>query len=861
MKFLLLFTLFFTTFSFAQGNLGGISLYSSSRGKYSVETYSKGKKKKDFQYIDSLGGKSEKAYASVPYNKPFFLFFKVDTSFISKDSLTFLSQNSGAVFSYFRKGEKITLEYGAISVDEIVLVYHKKQLLYTAQLSPITRKIEKITIVPLAQYSFDSDSLQKGLNMLMQATGKNYTINLQKPFTLKNFPETRLFKSPSEAKERFTAEMRYVRDAYLKSYPQFKGQHLVFIIPGFINEEINGFAVHEKTVYFIQNGNSIEITKHLFNELLGSRESGIDIDETGYFIPHEYWRSINKEEIVYSYFDEYEDIPAATGIVAYYFWKEDALGNIILPEKGTRSALSIIKRPYKRNTFSYHLQLNHFWMWTIFQIKSYPFNLLHLLGIILITWAGIFGGRKLRRWIKAKWRFPRIFRFTALPIIFAAIITLNVLMYFLVSLAYSLYEVNAGTIEELSGMPIQAAEMKLQSNVHPRKIEEAALSSEILVEANSEIELRQRAAVLYFEATVGADKNIEKLRCTDASNELKTSHLTKAIKAKNHYFVINYRDDNGNQLKQEVYNFLGINITASLKAKDPARRILVFVNGYRPTSLGSSFEQHVFDIKKNGLEFPDSYNRLYNFDRYQYWQPWNNIDQRFVNVFSPTETYYADGHFSVSTSNYRSIINFSSASNSFPKRCKKGKPHHCFYSSTVKSKIFGSNRKKSLKIINYRSNRSGFRKRYENGKVAGRNLLSVLNELPNSSKNDTLYVVAHSMGYAYSLGMIEVLREKINFGTFVIIAPENASAGKVNIKEWNEIWQYGSNLDGKYPDPPCLQDGVAPQHAAKGLPYDKRIFIPKHLYTSKGFFDSHFIGYYTWIFDIKKGLKGYIKRH
>ncbi len=861
MKFFLLFTVLFTSFSFAQGNLSGIALYSSSRGKYAVETYSKGKKKKDFQYIDSLGEKSEKAYASVSYNKPFQAYFRIDTTFTGKDSLTFLSRNSKKVYPYIRAGDKITLLHTGISTDELLLVYYKKQFLYAAQLSPISLKTETITIVPLLNGAFQLDSVERGLNLLMQATGKSYNINLQKPFLLKNFPETRLFKSPSEAKERFTAEMRYVRDAYLKKHPQFRGRHLVFIVPGFTNKEINSYAVHEKTVYFLQNGNSIDIVKHLFNELLGSRESGINLDKTGYFIPHEYWRNINKEDIVYSYFDEYEDIPAATGIVAYYFWKEDALGNIILPEKGTRSALTIIKRPYKRNTFSYHLQLNHFWMWTIFEIKSYPFNLLHLLGIILITWAGIYGGRKLRKWIKAKWRFPRLFRFTTLPIIFAAIVTLNILVYLLVSLAYSLYEVNSGNIEELSGMSIKAAEIKLRSNIHPRKIEEAALSSEILVEANNEIELRQRSSVLYFEATIGDDKNIEKLRCTDASNELKTKHLPKAIKAKNHYFVIHYVDDDGTELKEEVYNFLGVNITASLKAKDPARRILVFVNGYRPTSLGSSFEQHVYDVKKNGLEFPDSYNRLYNFDRYQYWQPWNNIDQRFVNVFSPTETYYADGHFSVSTSNYRSILNFSSASNSFPKRCKKGKPHHCFYTSTVNSKVFGSNRKKSLKIINYRSNRSGFRKRYENGKVAGRNLLAVLNELPNSSENDTLYLVAHSMGYAYSLGIVEVLKGKINFGTFIIIAPENASAGKVDIEEWNEIWQYGSNLDGKYPDQPCLQDGVAPQHAAKNLPYSKRVFIPKNLYTSKGFFDSHFIGYYTWIFDIPKGKKGYIKRH
>jgi len=861
MRFLLLFTFFFTIHGFTQGNSGGLELYSSSRGKYSVETYSKGKKKSEFTYVDSLSGRSEKAYASVPFNKAFQLFLRIDTAFLYKDSLVFVSKNSGVYYNHQRTGDKITLQHASIVNDELLLVYHKKQLLYAMQLSPIRRKTEIITIVPLFDIKIDRDSLQKGLNLLMQATGKNYNVTIEKKFALQNFPETRLFRNPSEARERFTTEMRYVRDAYLKKHPQLKGQHLVFVIPGFNNEKINGFSVLDKTLYFVPGGNSIDLIRNVFDELLRSRESGFKNEESGFFIPHEYWKNINKEEIVYAYFDEYEDIPAATGIVAYYFWKEDALGNIIIPEKGTKSALSLIKRPYKRNTFSYHLQLDHFWMWTIFSIKSYPFNLLHLLGIILVSWGSVYGGIKLRRWIKAKWRFPRLFRLTSLPLIFCIMVAANVLMYLLVSTAYSLYEVNSGQIEELHGMSLNALEVKLRSNLHPRKIEEKQLSSEILVETKNEIELRQRPSVLYFEATINKKHEIEKLRCTDATNELTTTHLPKPVKAKNHYFVINYVNDDGEKLKEEVYNFLGINITASLKEKDPVRRILVFVNGYRPTSLGSSFEQHVYDVKKNGLEFPDSYNRLYNFDRYQYWQPWNNIDQRFVNVFSPTETYYADGHFSVSTSNYRSILNFSSASGAFPKRCKKGKPHRCFYTSTMKSKLFGVQRKKSLKIINYRSNRSGFSRRYENGKVAGRNLLAVLNELPNSSNNDTLYIVAHSMGYAYSLGIIEELRGNINFGSYIIIAPENAGAGKVNVKEWNEIWQYGSNLDGKYPDAPCLQDGVAPQHGAKNLPYSKRVFIPREFYSRKGFFDSHFIGYYTWIFDLQKNQKGYIKRH
>jgi hypothetical protein len=116
------------------------------------------------------------------------------------------------------------------------------------------------------------------------------------------------------------------------------------------------------------------------------------------------------------------------------------------------------------------------------------------------------------------------------------------------------------------------------------------------------------------------------------------------------------------------------------------------------------------------------------------------------------------------------------------------------------------------------------------------------------------------MGYAYALGIIEHLRGKINFGGFYIIAPENASSGSIRTKEWQEVWQYGSNLEHRHAVAPCLQDGIAPQVKCGGLKPTNRIFFPTHLYRKQGFFDSHFVGYYTWIFDIPKNSKGYVRQ-
>lgn len=122
------------------------------------------------------------------------------------------------------------------------------------------------------------------------------------------------------------------------------------------------------------------------------------------------------------------------------------------------------------------------------------------------------------------------------------------------------------------------------------------------------------------------------------------------------------------------------------------------------------------------------------------------------------------------------------------------------------------------------------------------------------------------MGYAYALGMVDVLKGKVPLGRLYIIAPENAAAGEISLNDFEEVWQYGANLGEPNADPLHMQDGVAPQNAVNGLKdvepqYSEkrgRAFIPKG--EPKGFKASHSIGNYKWIFEIKlKTDKGYVK--
>jgi len=259
--------------------------------------------------------------------------------------------------------------------------------------------------------------------------------------------------------------------------------------------------------------------------------------------------------------------------------------------------------------------------------------------------------------------------------------------------------------------------------------------------------------------------------------------------------------------------------------------------------------------QEKGVEFPDSKNQLFSMDRYSYWEPWNQFNQLFQNRIQADEVWYADGHHSVSTSNHQSVINFAGNASIYPKVCTT-KKHHCY-----QTKLPSNQRVSTMSLLATSPNYDGFNLRFQRGKIAGKNLLQVLNEAPNYSANDTVYIVTHSMGHAYAMGMSEALKGRVNFGDCYIIAPENPRGKTFASSDWKNVWQYGTFRNGKSKQAPCQQDGVAPQSLVKGLPATNRISFPTDHSRQMGFFNSHFIGYYTWIFDIPRGKPGYVPQH
>ncbi len=722
---------------------------------------------------------------------------------------------------------------------------------------------QKVRIVPLLKTKINRDSLENELNRLFGAANVRFDVTVEPVFENDALDHIGIFENPGADRWKYTDQMRHVRDTYKQVYKEKANNTILFfVVPGFVNRELKGYMVKNKAMGFVVKADSKELSYEIGTEYLDGFANIEAADEIrrnreSWNFDNEEWFRINKNPRIYSIIDDYEEVVTNNGLIAYYFFEKSKDGTILLKNN---SFLASVMRPMKKNTYSYHLQIDNLLYKTIFRIRSKPFNTLHILSVIASVAGLIYGFRKLRVLVRSKMKKPRLVSVISRFIQWTGMLVLSYVLIKAVDMGYSWFEVTDGIIKSYSGMGEKKVLGLLFDNSHPDKLEEKNIGSEVIIKRNKNYFLYERKKVLYFKMNV-SKKNVPlKLRLIANSDSLKTTLLDGPIEAESHYMIVKIYSAKGKWLRDQVYNHLGVDLTAKLKLQDPPKRVLIFVGGYRPTSLGSSFEENFEDIRSNGLEFPNSLNRLFTEDRYNYWHPWQQIDDTFKLRINPSEYYYADGHHSVSTSNHRSLLNFSANSGIYPKRCRNPKMHICYRTSTVGSKFFGSKRARTYTLLATKPNKKGFAIRANSGRIAGRNLYQMLNELPNSSKNDTLYLVVHSMGFAYAQGMIEQLRGKINFGGYYILAPENAAAGTVNRKEWRQVWQYGSNLNTVNQDAPCLQDGVAPQASVTGLTEAQRIYFPYSLYKHKGYFDSHFIGYYDWVLRIQKGKKGYIQQ-
>ncbi|MCR9171888.1 MAG: hypothetical protein NXI10_05315 [bacterium] len=792
----------------------------------------------------------------------------LDKSVDTLSRLSFKMGDSSVVLNYTRiSRDTLQLELPPADSNYLLKVYYNKQLETALQVINYEELTFKVKVIPLTGKT-EADSLHQYLNRIYAQAGISLDVSVEERYKLNSEIDS-IFANPSKDHDRYTQQMIEVRDDYFDQFGQEENTYYIFIVADFVAPEVQGYMVRNKGVGFVKTGaNDVfyEIAHQLgygigqFNDLWkdkgptkGTTRNLMDIQGT--HLTHEQWGMIRSSGGLISYFDDFEDVRANNGIIAYYLWEENKDGTIKVENN---NLLGAVTRPFKRNTYSLYLDIDNFLFYQLFDIGPYSICLLHFLSLFLMIFSSIWIRRRVVRrvqFIKKRW----IFRFSTRILSFGVHGVLFWALFLLINEGYYMFEVDNGKIESLDGKSLFRTKRELFNNQNLRRKAEENLGSEVLIKkSNGEWILEKRKPVLYF--TVRRKNGKRTLRFKEDSETLYLPTLNYRRKVKTHYFVYRYVDENDEIVQEKVFNHVGVDITEKLFLEDPAERIVLFVNGYRPTSLGGSFEDNFRDVQRKGLEFPNSSNVIDTTDGFNYWRPYKEIDLKFAKRLNATARYYADGHHSVSTSNHETLIDFTQHSLNYPKRCKNKNRHVCKYQKKGWKWLGLQRNVPTYETQPLDPNEDGFEQRRENGRIAGRNFLQMLNEIPSNSDDDTLFIVAHSMGYAYALGIIDVMRGKINFGGFYIIAAENAESGEVVEAEWEEIWQFGSDFEAHKISAPCLLDGIAPQTKAAGLSPRKRVYIPEKYYNRMGFFDSHFVGHYTWIFDIPEDEPGYIEQ-
>jgi hypothetical protein len=273
-----------------------------------------------------------------------------------------------------------------------------------------------------------------------------------------------------------------------------------------------------------------------------------------------------------------------------------------------------------------------------------------------------------------------------------------------------------------------------------------------------------------------------------------------------------------------IYSFI-VSAQSSMNTTEKIR-IMIFINGNR----GPKFE----GVTTN--------NQLHFKDPTGYWYQY---DDTIIKRFEPITPIYFDGHHPLSNSMHRTKFRFLKAY--FLSR-------FCWFS------------KKSRWVLNQEFNPEGFQEREENGRIAGQKVMNYLDSIGLKNKEIQVDFVTHSMGYAYSLGLLEVIKPHVKLGKMLAIAPESGGYKGYNWNEFEEVWQYGSNYGEPDADVIYYQDGIAVQMPINGIDkLDKnkggRIFIPKNWPKSqKGFLRSHHLNWFQWFYTIKPSDKGYFTR-
>lgn len=531
---------------------------------------------------------------------------------------------------------------------------------------------------------------------------------------------------------------------------------------------------------------------------------------------------------------------ADNGRVVHVAWTENRDGSI-QHAQNPQHGLVVFEQ---RNQFLNYKDPNNPFFKIRYSWLGIDWTAVHLLALLLTIFLQILTFRRINRRM-AESRFFKRWSYRLLKLVlWAAVVAGNATAIWAIDFYNTQIHFRFHQLSDFNHASVQALKIGRNKRTYFLSKETSYLGNQLYIKKRQKWHTQRALPVLHFEY-----KKSGKLFFKYDKRYFKAHPDSARVLASSQLFVFHHKKADGKDTAL-VYELANKQLVAFEFKKDRPKRVLLLVNGYRPTSSSQDPEKALQAINDKGLEHPRSKNLIYGADGFNYW-PQENFIATFEQRLATERTFFADGHHSVRTSNHRSLLQFMSGASLYPKPCLG--THSC---STTK--IANQQEVRTYNLLATKSNKEGFNQRYQAGKQAGRNLLQELSRNGNDPQNDTLYVVSHSMGHAYLMGMARVLKGKIQLGSYYAFAPENPKGKTMPANYWTSVYQYGTQLYGPQRHAPCQQDGVAPQWRMSGLSAEQQIGFPKELRARLGYFSAHYIGYYTWVFDIPKGKPGYI---
>ena len=193
----------------------------------------------------------------------------------------------------------------------------------------LEQKERKVRIVPLVAISQSESAIEQAVNSIFAPANVVLDVEIDSLYASSSFNTQTVFESPNTTLlEKYTEQMRALRDEYIQNHLFESGTQLIFVIPSFQDPSIDGYMVRGRALGFItQNsladlstlshtlahelGHGIGGLVHSWGEnqnLKGITNNLLDYSTSnGSKLIKSQWENLNSPSFIFSLLDDEED--------------------------------------------------------------------------------------------------------------------------------------------------------------------------------------------------------------------------------------------------------------------------------------------------------------------------------------------------------------------------------------------------------------------------------------------------------------------------------------------------------------------------------------------------------------------------